>query len=143
MSLSQRKADLPDQMHDSSWRECSFQPQQINQCDAVDVLHGVVEDARRRVPVIINLNCVRMRKLTGMLHFPLKPAERFRVRLVRVQNLHSCRSFQESVASKIHRAHPALADQMIERVRPQLLLVHRLSFFDFLLQFGNPPRGHR
>ena len=99
---------------------CAVQPDEIFEIDAVEILHGVIEDAVRRAPVVVDRDRVRMAQLRSDLHLALESHEACLTRAIGRQQLDGRRPPQHGVAGAVDDPHAPGADLALERVLSEL-----------------------
>src|SRR5439155_16763007 len=82
--------------------------------------HRVVEDAFRRVAVVVNLDRVGMSELAGKAHFAFEALDRLRVGAVGQEQFDSRIASHERVARPVNDSHAAFPDLLLQRVLAQL-----------------------
>ena len=85
--------------------------------DAVDVLHGVVHEAVRRLAVVVDLDRVGMRELAHQAHLALEARRELVGGHVALQDLDRRRTLEERVMREMHRGHAAFRELAFEPVR--------------------------
>ena len=89
--------------------------------DALEVLHGVVEDPVRRTAVVVDGDGVRVAEERSRLHFARETGEVVATGALRRQQLHGRRPPQHRVTGPVHDTHSALAELLLESVLPETL----------------------
>ena len=107
----------------SGCRPCSWTS--LSSAQALQILHRVVEQAVGRPAIVVERDRVRVRQLAGQLHLALEPGDGLLVGRQRVEQLHRHRPAHQRVMAAKHRAEPARADLLVERVLPELLGLER------------------
>ena len=110
MRLGERARDLPEDVEDAPLGLRAAPGHEVVERDALDGLHGVVEDAVLVASAVVHRDRVRVREPARGPRLALEARDRLARRGRGADELHRRRPPEEPVPRPVDGAHPALAD---------------------------------
>jgi hypothetical protein len=136
--FDQRRADLLQDVDDAMRGLRAVVVDELFERDALEELHGVIEDAVGGAAEVVDGDRVGVRERRGELNLALEAPDLALVTAAAGEQLDGSGAAQEGVARAVHGAHATFADFLFQRVLAQLG-----GGADALLQAVDDARGER